>query len=86
MLLTPAAIGQAPDTSTTGDPAFNSPWSLAGLPTITHPIGLSPDGLPLGLQLIGRPGPEGEAALFAVALRTEAVLRKAAGAPDLPIS
>lgn len=84
VLLTPAALGPAPDTSTTGDPSFNSPWSLAGFPTITHPIGLSPDGLPLGLQLIGRPGPEGEASLFAAALRTEAAIRSAAGAPELP--
>ncbi|WP_169977326.1 amidase [Tautonia rosea] len=83
-LLTPAALGPAPDPSTTGDPAFNSPWSFLGLPTITHPIALSPNGLPLGLQLTGRSGPEGEAALFGVALRTEAALRKAAGAAELP--
>jgi aspartyl-tRNA(Asn)/glutamyl-tRNA(Gln) amidotransferase subunit A len=83
-LLTPAAIGPAPGPETTGDPAFNSPWSFLGLPTITHPICLSPDGLPLGLQLIGRAGPEGEAALFGVALRTEAALRKAAGVTELP--
>ncbi|MEW4569966.1 amidase [Tautonia sp. JC769] len=83
-LLTPAALGPAPGLETTGDPAFNSPWSFLGLPTITHPIGLSPDGLPLGLQLIGRAGLEGAASLFGVALRTEAALRKAAGATELP--
>lgn len=83
-LLTPAALGPAPGPETTGDPAFNSPWSFLGLPTITHPISLSPDGLPLGLQLIGRAGPEGEAALFGVAFRTESALRQAAGADELP--
>jgi aspartyl-tRNA(Asn)/glutamyl-tRNA(Gln) amidotransferase subunit A len=83
-LLPPAAPGPAPGPETTGDPVLNSPWSFLGMPTITHPIGLSADGLPLGLQLIGRAGPEGEAALFGVALRTEAALRKAAGAAELP--
>ncbi|MBN8543456.1 MAG: Asp-tRNA(Asn)/Glu-tRNA(Gln) amidotransferase subunit GatA [Alphaproteobacteria bacterium] len=34
--------------------AFTIPASLAGLPGLALPTGLSPDGLPLGLQLIGR--------------------------------
>ncbi|MGO9598784.1 MAG: amidase [Isosphaeraceae bacterium] len=55
---TPAAAGPAPDLSTTGDPCFNAPWSLLGLPTVSFPIGLSADGLPLGVQLIGKPGAE----------------------------
>jgi aspartyl-tRNA(Asn)/glutamyl-tRNA(Gln) amidotransferase subunit A len=54
--VTPAALGAAPDPSTTGDPVFNSPWSLLGLPTVSFPIGLSADGLPLAVQLIGRTG------------------------------
>lgn len=33
---------------------FTIPASLAGLPAMALPIGLSPRGLPLGLQLIGR--------------------------------
>jgi aspartyl-tRNA(Asn)/glutamyl-tRNA(Gln) amidotransferase subunit A len=57
-LVTPAATGTAPDPSTTGDPCFNAPWSLLGLPTVSFPIGLSADGLPLGVQLIGKPGAE----------------------------
>jgi aspartyl-tRNA(Asn)/glutamyl-tRNA(Gln) amidotransferase subunit A len=51
-LVTPAAIGTATDRSTTGDPAFNSPWSFGGYPTVTFPMRLAPDGLPLGLQFV----------------------------------
>jgi aspartyl-tRNA(Asn)/glutamyl-tRNA(Gln) amidotransferase subunit A len=55
-LVTPATIGPAPDPSTTGDPAFNSPWSYLGFPTASFPIGFSAGGLPVAVQLIGRPG------------------------------
>ena len=53
VLVTPAAPGPGPDPSTTGNPAFNSPWSLLGLPTVSFPIGFSADGLPLAVQLVG---------------------------------
>lgn len=53
ILLTPATPTPAPKgLSSTGDPAFNAPWSHAGLPTIVLPVTLS-DGLPCGIQLIG---------------------------------
>ncbi|MEA2630676.1 MAG: hypothetical protein QOE66_895, partial [Chloroflexota bacterium] len=52
-LVMPATIGPAPDLSTTGDPALNSPWSYLGRPAVSLPIGLSPEGLPMGLQLVG---------------------------------
>ena len=55
-LITPAAIGPAPDRSSTGDPAFNSPWSYLGFPTVSFPLGFSAEQLPLAVQLIGRPG------------------------------
>ncbi len=38
---------------------FTVPASLAGLPAVSVPVGLSREGLPLGLQLIGRPFEEG---------------------------
>ena len=52
-LVVPAALGPAPGPETTGDPSFNSPWNFAHLPTLSFPIGLSGEGLPLGLQVVG---------------------------------
>ena len=49
----PSTPTAAPGLDTTGDPIFNSLWSLSGLPTITIPCGFTSIGLPLGLQLIG---------------------------------
>jgi Asp-tRNA(Asn)/Glu-tRNA(Gln) amidotransferase A subunit family amidase len=54
-LITPATVGTAPDPATTGDPAFNSPWSYSGLPTVSFPTGISPDRLPVAVQLVGYP-------------------------------
>lgn len=52
--ITPPAPGQAPaDLTQTGDPAFCTIWSLCGVPAITIPSGQGPQGLPLGLQIIG---------------------------------
>ena len=65
-LLTPATPTPAPrDLTTTGDAAFQAPWTSAGLPTIVIPSGLAGDGLPLGIQLAGPPFAEGR--LLAVA-------------------
>ena len=44
---------------------FTVPSSLAGLPAITVPTGLSDEGLPLGLHLITKP--YAEETLFRVA-------------------
>lgn len=69
VLAAPATTGPAPDASSTGDPAFNSPWSFTGMPVISFPIGFSPERLPLAVQLIGRPFDERR--LFAAALWCE---------------
>ncbi len=53
-LVMPATVTTAPGRETTGDPKFTSPWSYAGLPVLTVPCGLAPDGLPCGLQLVAR--------------------------------
>jgi aspartyl-tRNA(Asn)/glutamyl-tRNA(Gln) amidotransferase subunit A len=52
---------------------FTVTVNLAGLPGIAVPAGLDAQGLPLGLQLIGRPWEEGEL------LKTAHVLEQAAG-------
>ena len=72
--LMPAARGAAPTPETTGDPCMNSPWSFLGFPTITIPMALSPDGLPLGLQLVVGPGRDLD--LFRVARWCESVLAR----------
>ncbi|HTI49333.1 MAG TPA: amidase [Planctomycetaceae bacterium] len=74
VLICPATLGPAPDLSTTGDPSFNAPWSYTGLPTVSFPIALSPDGLPLAIQLIGRA--DGEASLFQAARWCENIVRR----------
>jgi aspartyl-tRNA(Asn)/glutamyl-tRNA(Gln) amidotransferase subunit A len=79
-LLSPATTGPAPDAATTGDPAFNSPWSYVGLPTISFPAGWTSDGLPLAIQLAGPPW--GEASLFAVAAWCEQSLAFAEREPE----
>src|SRR5213079_2400376 len=71
-LLTPAATCPAPAAATTGDPAFNSPWSYTGLPTVSFLAGWDREGLPLGVQLVGPPWSEAE--LLATAVWTEQAL------------
>ncbi len=54
LLLTPSAAGEAPEgLGSTGDPSFNSIWTLAWTPCLTLPAGKGPSGLPLGVQLVG---------------------------------
>jgi aspartyl-tRNA(Asn)/glutamyl-tRNA(Gln) amidotransferase subunit A len=57
--LTPATVGPAPDASTTGDPAFNLPWSFLGLPTVSLPIRRLADGSQFSVQLAGSSEQEG---------------------------
>ena len=52
---------------------FTVTVNLAGLPAISVPGGISENGLPLGLQLIGRPWEEGELLNIADILEKETV-------------
>ena len=73
VLLTPSAAGEAPEgLGSTGDPSFNSIWTLAWTPCITLPAGTGPKGLPLGVQLVGQRFRD--EALFDLASWTEARL------------
>ena len=65
-LLVPAAPGEAPvGLGATGDPVFNRLWTLLGLPCVNVPGLRGPQGLPIGMQLIGHVRQERE--LLAVA-------------------
>jgi Asp-tRNA(Asn)/Glu-tRNA(Gln) amidotransferase A subunit family amidase len=72
-LLAPAAVGEAPDRLTTGDPVMNRAWTALGVPLLAVPGLLGPTGLPLGLQLVGRPGCDLD--LLAVGAHVAAILR-----------
>ena len=81
VILTPTApspafaIGETDDDPITMwlNDVFTVPCSLAGLPGLSLPAGMSADGLPLGLQLIGRPFDE------ETVLKVAGVLETAAG-------
>jgi amidase len=82
VLLTPVLAGPPPKalrwsargwlsnvlTSTRYAP-YPAPWNVAGLPALAVPAGVRPDGLPVAVQLVGRPG--GEFQLLAVAAQLE---------------
>ncbi len=54
-ILTPAAPGAAPKgLESTGDPVFCTLWTLAGLPAVSLPLLQATNGLPIGVQLVGR--------------------------------
>ncbi|MCE9507502.1 MAG: Asp-tRNA(Asn)/Glu-tRNA(Gln) amidotransferase subunit GatA [Alphaproteobacteria bacterium] len=86
LLLTPTAptaafaIGenmQDPVTMYLND-VFTIPASMAGMPGMSVPVGLSADGLPLGLQLLGKPFDE------ATIFRAAQAIEKAANFTALP--
>lgn len=86
IMLTPStptgafAIGEEPTDPVTMylNDVFTVPISLAGLPAISVPAGLNPDGLPLGLQIVGRLFDE------ETVFKAAYVLEQAANFPPLP--
>ncbi|HTT47868.1 MAG TPA: amidase [Pseudolabrys sp.] len=55
-ILTPSAPGVAPKGMATGNPAFNTIWTLTGLPAVSLPLLSGEGGMPLGVQLVGAAG------------------------------
>lgn len=56
LILSAAALGEAPARDTTGDPVLCRAWTALGIPCINLPLGFGNHGLPLGLQVAARPG------------------------------
>ncbi|MFZ2650332.1 MAG: amidase [Burkholderiaceae bacterium] len=56
-ILTPSAAGPAPlGLESTGSPAFCTLWTFAGMPAVTLPLLRAENGMPMGIQLVGRRG------------------------------
>ncbi|MFD1576095.1 amidase family protein [Agromyces cerinus subsp. nitratus] len=60
---------------------FTSFVNVSGLPAITVPVSETANGVPMGVQLIGRPG--GEATLFAIAAQLERRVGRSRRHPEL---
>ena len=54
-ILCPSATGEPPliASGSTGDPVFCRIWSLCGLPSLSLPVLVGENGLPIGVQLVG---------------------------------
>ena len=61
---------------------YAAPWNVAGLPSLVVPAGLRPDGMPVGVQLVGPPG--SELLLLAVAGQFELAAPWPRHAPNYP--
>ncbi|HEY1796777.1 MAG TPA: amidase [Stellaceae bacterium] len=54
-ILTLPAPGEAPNTlARTGDAGFNALWTVLHMPCLTLPAETGPNGLPVGIQLVGQ--------------------------------
>lgn len=55
-ILTASAPGEAPVGTATGNPIFCSLWTFLGTPAVSLPLLEGPNGMPIGVQLVGRRG------------------------------
>ena len=58
-LIIPSALGGAPGLETTGDAVFNGIWTLCGNPVVNLPLFTDSEGMPMGIQIIGKRGDDG---------------------------
>jgi amidase len=74
VILTLSSAGEAPrGLAQTGDARFNSLWTMLYTPCLTIPRGFGPNGMPLGIQLIGRRFEDEK--LFALASSIESLFK-----------
>ncbi len=78
----PATTSLPPGHESTGNPAFNSPWSYVGLPTVSVPFDWSEDGLPMAVQYVAME--REEANLLSAAAWTESVVGLVRRLPPVP--
>ena len=89
MLQPPAKVGGLRND---GDPAqdfenqkrftpFTAPYNMSGQPAVSIPLHWNDEGLPIGIQLIGRPGDE--VTLLRIAAQIEAAEPWAHRKPDI---
>jgi Asp-tRNA(Asn)/Glu-tRNA(Gln) amidotransferase A subunit family amidase len=75
-IVTPATTGEAPKgLDSTGNPIFCTIWTLCGVPAVTLPLMKGENGMPIGVQVVGRSGDD------ARLLRTARWLAESAFAP-----
>lgn len=61
VIITPTSVGPAPrradmnPSQMLSSPSFTGPWNLSGLPAMAIPCGFSTGGLPLSMQIVGKP-------------------------------
>ena len=66
VILAPSAPGEAPrGLAATGDPIFCRVWTLLGVPAMNIPCSKGPNGLPVGVQIVGRIGDDARAVAVA---------------------
>ncbi len=71
-IITASATGEAPlGLKSTGDAAFQKIWTLMGVPTLSLPLMKGPNGMPIGVQVIGRRGRDAD--LFKTAQKLLAI-------------
>lgn len=57
IIIAPSVPGEAPEgLASTGDPIFNRIWTLLYVPALNIPCSFGPQGLPVGIQVVGRFG------------------------------
>ncbi|WP_269495891.1 amidase [Castellaniella sp. S9] len=74
VMMVPAAPGEAPLIQSTGDPIFNSIWTLLGVPALTLPVGLGKNGLPVAVQFVS--GMDTDLFLLAACRKMEALFKE----------